>query len=181
MATLYVVLTMMALAYWRVRNARRLRLLSEQELVIASSVTRMEKLMRKGDLKGGDASHDTLYELMQYVMYNRAYALPWSFKLKGEPSEESAEFGRRLREELNQKKCPFKEILDDFMKAYYRAFVYKHPVLSRVFVLRMMFHHATSAKAPRTKHKPQKSDEDTVIAFEYMSQTGPMVLGQQAA
>ena len=114
-------------------RSRRLRRLAEHELEIAKSVTAMETLLLRGDLRVGQCCHDEVFLVMQAIQYRRRYPVPWNIFKKTDA--ETKEFERRLHAEISEPDSPAKSTIERFTRAYFRAVRAKHPVETRFFVL----------------------------------------------
>ncbi len=130
MNTLLIILVLLAaFAQWWL--AYRSRRLAEAELEIAKTVTAMQEIMLQGTITKGECSHDILYEIMQTVMFDQRYSVPWNL-FRGK-SKEAVQFAERLEKEIRRENCPFLEEFAKFNRCYFRAFRYKHPLQHVMF------------------------------------------------
>lgn len=120
-------------ALFTILKGKQQRKIAEAELQIAIQTEKMQNLLLDATLTQGDVSHDIVFKAMQAATLHQSYSLPWNLIRFRDP--EYQEFDKAISKELAEQSCPFSEILDNFHKAYFRAFRYKHPLQLILFPL----------------------------------------------
>jgi len=111
-------------------NERRLRLAAEERLKIARAVTEFEKLLLKGEIKGGQVCHDIVFPSMYRAQFCSNYPIPFPVR-----TPEARLFSARLREELDDGKSPAAKPITAFRNAYFGALIYTHPIKISILIV----------------------------------------------
>jgi hypothetical protein len=132
--SIFLLSSLPALLWWRTQV--RKRRFSEARLRIARSVTEMERLMLKGEITLGCASHDVFFRLMQRVQISDDYPVNWNILKKED--KRTRNLKRQLHEELKHKDCKFSVYLENFARSYFAAFRYRHPFQWAAYSLHLL-------------------------------------------
>lgn len=128
-----IIITMAILpCFYTYRKSLRMRRLAESRRDISLAVSQMEKFLLSGEIESGQVSHDLLFKHMQRVQYSDVYEVNWSV-LKN-PSKKVIQLSKKLSEELNSDDCKFTDTFRFFLTAYFKAYRYKHPYVSLIYV-----------------------------------------------
>lgn len=123
-------------AYYIMGREKRLYALSAEKLKIAQSVLSMETLMLDGEICQGSVTHDLVVKFMQYVQQSGNYDVTWNYFRKLTPEQRDIE--QRLRRELDQPGSLPLESINCFRLAFMGAFLCKHPILSRLYIIHLI-------------------------------------------
>jgi len=124
-------------AYFVYVREKRLYKLAVARRDIATSVSEMQEILLDGTISCGHVCHDELFELMCFVQGADDYTI--RLRLWKEPSQESKEFSARVESDLADGESNYAQALGKFTRAYYRAFKYKHPIISARTKLYLLF------------------------------------------